>query len=263
VRLLGDRAAQGQILLFRAAPQVAFALLWVMLAGGLAGLKTDRLGLHLVRGTMAAVSWWLYYMSFRSLDLALATTLSFSSQIFVVALAGPVLGERITAPRVIATLIGFAGIAVAVQVWRFAALNPAVLYGITSALFGAAMVLITRALSKTERTEVIMFFMGGIVLLSAIPQAATGWQPLSLAHTALLCGVGLFGTMGTWLMVEAYRRADASALAPFPYLRLIFAAIVGVVFFGEPVLPATVAGALLIITSTLYLVLAERRIARG
>ena len=64
-------------------------------------------------------------------------------------------------------------------------------------------------------------------------------------------------------MVEAYRRADASALAPFPYLRLIFAAIVGVVFFGEPVLPATVAGALLIIASTLYLVLAERRIARG
>ncbi len=261
MRLLAERVTHGQILLFRAAPQVVLTLLWIAIAGGFVLLRTERLGLHLVRGTMAALSWWLYYMSFRSLDLALATTLSFSSQIFVVALAGPMLGERITPPRVIATAIGFAGIAVAVQVWRFAALDPAVLYGITSALFGAVMVLITRSLSQTERTEVIMFFMGAIVLLSAIPQAAVGWQPLAPADAALLCGVGLFGTIGTWFLVEAYRRAEASALAPFPYLRLIFAAIVGVLVFGEPVLPATVVGAALIITSTLYLVLAERRAA--
>jgi drug/metabolite transporter (DMT)-like permease len=90
-----------------------------------------------------------------------------------------------------------------------------------------------------------------------------GWRPLAPADTALLCLVGLFGTMGTWLMIEAYKRAEASALAPFPYLRLIFAAMVGTLVFGEPVLSATVVGAVLIIASTLYLVLAERRAAGG
>jgi drug/metabolite transporter (DMT)-like permease len=118
---------------------------------------------------------------------------------------------------------------------------------------GAVMVLITRSLSFTERTETIMFYMALVVFLSAIPQSLLDWPPLDPELLMWLALMGLSGTLGAWLMVEAYRLAEPSALAPYAYTRLVFAAVLGTWLFGDVIAGSTVAGAMLIVGSNLAL----------
>lgn len=106
----------------------------------------------------------------------------------------------------------------------------------------------------TDRTETILFYMGLVVFISAIAQCFFDWQPLQLRTTALLLMMALTGTMGAWLMVEAYRHAEASSLAPYAYVRLVFAAALGVWLFADTIALTTVAGAALIIASNLAMV---------
>ena len=171
LRLLGNQASQAQVLLFRSGMQLLLVagVGTAMTAGWGAMLKTQRLGKHLLRGLLAAVSWWCYFMSFKTLPLALATTLTFSSQLFVLMLVWPMLGERVTRPQLASTLVGFMGLLIAAGIWNPMTLDWHVFYGLTSALLGALMILITRSLSFTERTETIMFYMGLVVFISAIP----------------------------------------------------------------------------------------------
>jgi hypothetical protein len=248
LRLLGDRVSQGQVILFRSGAQIVLAFAWIAATGGVRLLRTRRLGSHLVRGLLSVVGWWLYYKSFRSLDLALATTLSFTSQIFVLVLAWPVLGEKVTGHRLGATLVGFAGIAIALNIWT-AQVPPAAVYGLAGALVGAVLLLVTRALAATEQTATIMVYLASVVFLAAIPQAAFDWRPLRPDDLALLGVLAVLGTVGNALLVEAYRHAEASALAPYPYSRLLFSAVAGWFVFGEVATLSTLAGAVLIVGS--------------
>ena len=255
LREIGPRASQAQVLLFRSGAQ----LLLVGLSGALllrsAALvvRTSRLRMHLWRGGLAAVSWWCYFMSFKTLPLALATTLTFSSQLFVILLVWPMLRERVTWAQLSATLVGFVGVLVAAGIWDPSTLDWRVSYGFASAFMGAVMILITRALSFTERTETIMFYMALVVFVSAIPQSLLDWPALDRELALWLSLMGLSGTLGAWLMVEAYRRAEASALAPYTYTRLVFAAALGTWLFGDVIATSTVTGALLIVGSNLAL----------
>ena len=265
MRQLGELASQGQILLFRSGIQLFLVLVIgsILLRSVGAVLVTKRLREHLLRGSLAAFSWWCYYMSFKSLTLALATTLTFSSQLFVLLLAWPILRERVTRPQLVATLVGFVGVMVAARIWNPFSLGWGVSYGLASALIGAVMILITRSLSFTDRNETILFYMSLVVFLSAIPQSFFGWIPMTGISLTLLILMSLVGTMGAWLIVEAYRRAEATSLAPYGYTRLIFAAGLGYWFFGDQIQSTTIAGAALIVASTLGLWLISRRHARG
>jgi drug/metabolite transporter (DMT)-like permease len=264
IRLIGDRLGVGQMLLVRSGAQVIFvSILGGMLTGkGVGMLRTQRLRGHLARGSLAAIAWWCYFMSFRSLGLPLATTLSFSTQLFLLVLAWPMLGERVTGECVAMALLGFCGVVVAVELWNPTGLDWRVIYGLTGSCLGAMMILITRSLSFTERTETIMFYMALVVFISAIPQAMLDWRPLGAHDLALLLLLSMTGTTATFCMVEAYKRAEASALAPFPYSRLVFAAVLGHFIFNDPVKPATLAGAGLIALSNILPVLRARRAER-
>ncbi|MHB2167790.1 DMT family transporter [Alsobacter sp. R-9] len=261
IRMIGDGLGVGQILLVRAGAQILLtAVLGGMFTGsGITMLRTHRLMGHLTRGSLAAVAWWCYFMSFRSLDLPLATTISFSSQLWLLVLAWPVLGERVTPERAAMALLGFAGVVVAVEVWQPTTLDWRISYGLCGSFLGAVMTLITRSLSATERTITIMFYMALMVFLSAIPQAAITWKPISAPQAGLLVLLSLSGTCATYCMVEAYRRAEASSLAPYPYSRFVFAAILGFALFGDPLKPATMVGAVMIALSNVLPVLLARR----
>lgn len=255
VRLMADGVSQGQILLFRAGVQLLLVLLVCVLRTGGIGiaLRTRRLRQHMLRGGLAAVSWWCYFMSFKTLSLPLATTLTFSSQLFVLLLVWPMLRERVTRAQLLATLVGFVGVLIAARVFTPTTLDWHVLYGLASALMGAVMLLITRSLSFTDRTETILFYMALVVFLSAIPQSLFDWRPLDLRLGLLMGIMALTGTLGAWLMVEAYGRDQASTLAPFTYARLVFAALLGYLLFGEHVANTTLLGAALIVASSLGL----------
>lgn len=261
LRLVGEQVSLGQVLLFRSGMQmVLVASIASFTLGSIAALlKTQRLRAHAVRGGLSAVAWWCYFMSFKTLPLALATTLSFSAQLFVLVLVWPMLRERVTPSQLVATLFGFSGVLVAAGISDPATLDWRVLYGLASAFFAAVMIVITRSLSFTESTVTILFYIALFVFLSAIPQSLFDWQPVHLHSLMLLALMTLTGTAAGWLMVEAYRQAQASALAPYVYVRLVFAAVLGTWLFADAIAGTTVAGALMIVASNLVMAFVATR----
>ena len=99
----------------------------------------------------------------------------------------------------------------------------------------------------------ILVIIALVVFVTAIPQSLLDWPALDAALLGWLSLMGLSGTLAAWLMVEAYRHAAPSALAPYVYTRLVFAAVLGTWLFGDVIAGSTVTGALLIVGSNLAL----------
>jgi len=240
-------------------------LVWTLpaLARDPAGLiRTRQLRLNLLRGALSGASWYLYFTSFSLLPLAVATVLSFTSVLFVTALAGPVLGERVRWRRWSATAIGFAGVLAVVRPGAVEVGWP-VLAAILSALLGAAIMLTTKMLARSERTGTIMFYIGLVTTAMALPVAAPGLAWPGWGNLGLLVLTGLCGPFAMHVWINALRLADASVLAPVSYVRLVFAAGFGIALFGEAPDAWLAAGAALIIGSALYITRREARLARG
>lgn len=242
-------------------------LLWVAphaLRDPIGLVTTRQLRLNLLRGGLSGVSWFLYFAAFAALPLAVGTVLSFTSVLFVTALAGPVLGEVVRWRRWTATLVGFAGVVVIVQPWDAAGvgLGWPVLAAIASAFLGAGIVLTTKMLARSERTETIMLYIGlcttAIAAPFALPQLA--WPGLRDAGLLLLAATA--GPFAMVLWINALRMADASVIAPISYVRLVFAAGFGIALFGEMPDGWLALGAVLIVGSALYITRREAKVAQ-
>jgi drug/metabolite transporter (DMT)-like permease len=254
VRTMADLVSVGQLLLIRSLAQMALALAIarVLQGSALAVLPTPRLGTHLLRSLLTAVSWWCYYKSFQLLPLGLATTLMFASQFFVLLLMWPILKEPVSRRSVVATSIGFVGVVVAAGLWQPQAVDWRVTFGFVSALLGAIMLLLTRALTRTESTQTILFYMPSMVFLSALAQAWLDWRPLTITDGAYLLVFAVVGTLASWAHVDAYRRARPSLLAPVTYFRLATGLAAGAWFFGDPITMAMAMGVGLILVGAWY-----------
>jgi drug/metabolite transporter (DMT)-like permease len=257
MRLIADQVTQAQVIFFRALAQLGLSVA-ILQGAGWTLLRTIRPGLHLMRGLLSLAMWWLYYLSFRLLDMGLATTLTFTTSLFVVALAAPLLGERVGAIRWGATLAGFGGVALAAG---FGEGTPGlgVLVGLLSAAGGAVIVFMNRILSRSEPTATIMAWIGVVTTLGALPMLAFGWQPLAAPTLAVLALTGLLGAFGMWLTISAYRVGEVSALAPVPYLRLVIAVAVGWWLFAEVPGMSVLIGSAVIVVASLVVARHEKR----
>ncbi len=260
VRLLDGRASDGQIVFARAVMQLAVVSLW-LLPRRRSQLATRRPGLHLLRGLTSLLCWWLYYRSFQALDLALATILTFSTSLFVVLLAGPILGERVSGRRWAMTVLGFSGIALATapDLGVRGAAPLGVVAGLGAALAGSALIFQNRILARTEPTATIMFYIGLVATLGTLPVLVADWRPIAPGILPFLALSGGLGTAGMLLTIEAYRVGEVSALAPFPYLRLVFSMAAGLLLFAEMPGLHTLLAALVIVVSALAVTRGEAR----
>jgi drug/metabolite transporter (DMT)-like permease len=240
-------------------------LLWVAPALARRGtrlFRTNHPWLHLMRGFFSLACWVLYYWSFQRLDLATATVLSFTSVMFVTALAGPILGEVVRWRRWTATIVGFLGVVLVARPFG-AGLDPAVFVGLASALFGAGIVLTTKRLSTTEHTDTIMLYIGLVTFTGSLPTGIAhftlpeAWQALWLVLMAFI------GPAGMQLWIGAFRLADATVIAPIGYTRLLFATAAGALLFDEQPDGWTAAGAVLVVGSALYITQREAVVARA
>ncbi len=248
VRLIADSATNGQIVFARAFVQLIIVVGWILSTDNKL-FKTSRPALHLVRGITSLFCWFFYYKSFQLLNMALATTLTFTTSLIVVALAGPLLKEVVSVRRWIFTAIGFIGVALASGIFGTSldAANPSIIFGLLAAASAAMLVFQNRVLARTEATATIMLYIGLITSIGALPGLITDWQPLTQQGFLYLLLSGSLGTIGMILTVEAYRVAEVSAMAPFPYLRIVFAIAVGILLFDEYPSWQVIAGACIII----------------
>lgn len=246
LRFLSPEVPFAQIIFFRSACQLLIVALWI-------GYKRPALYFSkgwpklLVRGLTSLICWWLYYTSFQKLDLALASTLTFTTSLFVVALAPVLLGEKIGTQRKLTTAVGFLGVILASGVTGFV-VETGVLLGLGSACAAAILIFQNRVLARTEHTATIMFWIGLVATVGTLPGAVAGWTGLSLMDGLLLASAGTLATLGMLFTVEAYRYGEVSALATFPYMRIFFALAVGYLIFAEiPTLRELIGAAIIVV----------------
>lgn len=260
VKLLAGTVPVTTIVLARSTGQLLWVLPWLA-RRGLSLLRTNHPWLHLMRGLFSLVCWILYFWSFQHLDLATATVLSFTSVMFVTALAGPVLGEVVRWRRWSATIVGFAGVVVIARPVG-AGLDPAVAVALVSAMFGAGIVLTTKRLSTTERTDTIMFYIGLITFGGSLPVALPVLTMPAPWQAGWLLLMAVAGPAGMQLWISSFRLADATVIAPLSYVRLVFATVAGVLMFDERPDWWTAAGSALIVGSAIYITRREASLAR-
>ncbi|PZO03372.1 MAG: EamA family transporter [Hyphomicrobiales bacterium] len=251
-----------QVIWLRYGTFAAIMLALVWRAGGGRVLRTQRPVLQILRGLGVTLSSILFTLGLQYLPIADATASSFVAPLFVTALSIPMLRETIGWRRWTATVVGLAGVLIVVRPGG-SAFQSASLLPVASALSWAFAMIITRMMSRTESPLTTLTYSAviGFVLVSLVVPFV--WQPMTWPFLLLGLFIGVSSTVGHWLLVTAFRYADASLLAPFSYLQLLWASIFGYLLFA--VLPDawTLAGAIIIAMSGLYTAHRERIRARS
>ncbi len=223
---------------------------------------TRQKPLHIVRGLLLVTQISMTGLAFAKLGLIESHALLTAYPLWVAALSGPILHERVGWRRWLAIGVGFAGILVmlrpGVSVLSFWSVMP-LAASVMFALYG----LLTRKVARQDGAE-ISFFWTGIV--GAVAMSVLGlpvWQnfaPLDWGFMALLC---VMSAAGHWCMIRAYDLAEAADVQPFAYLQLVWIAALGLLFYGETLRPAVILGSTIVVAAGLFTLWRQRVTGRG
>jgi len=277
VRWLGDRVPLGQMVFFRSAFAILPVLLFYAWRGELmAAVRTDRPFGHAGRGLISVASMFLNFAALARLPLADANALSFAAPLITVALAALILKERVRVYRWTAVGVGFAG--VLVMLWPYldighitasSAATIGALCALTAAFTNAGSVIQTRRLTGSETTSSIVFYFSLICAFAGlatwplsrlVPTWGLEWLDPTWPDLAALVTVGLFGGLAHILLTESYRLAPASLVAPFDYTSMLWAFVLGYVFFSEVPTAYVFIGAAVIAAAGLFVIWRERQL---
>jgi drug/metabolite transporter (DMT)-like permease len=260
IKWVGQTLDPFQIALFRCVFGGIFVLPFA-LRGGFGALRTRRWGGHLARSLIGYTAMALGFYAVTHLPLADATALSFTRPLFMIVLAVLFLGEQVRWRRWSATGVGFLGVLVMARPGD-AGFDFAALVAIAATLFVAGVGVMLKRLATTERPETIIFYFTVISSLLALGPALYVWRSPTLIEFLVMAAMGGLGSLGQYFTIRGYRIAEATAVDPVDYARLLIATGFGFVLFGELPDVWTLLGALIIISSTLYITRREARLGR-
>ena len=229
--------------------------------GGGYRLRLRQWPLACLRGGFVAVAQFLFYLSLARLAFATATTISFSMALFTVAFSVPILGDRVGWVRWAAVMVGFAGVVMVIgpggDSFSLDALLP-----VGAAIFYALTAVTARLFDGDVPTPLVNMYstlaagLGAVILCLS----TGGFTPIAATSDLLwIAAMGGLGGSGVLCLIASFRMTEASNLAPFNYFGILFAFVLGWVFFGEAPVDRLFPGALLIVAGGLMIVWRERR----
>ncbi|HEY0183044.1 MAG TPA: DMT family transporter [Rhodopila sp.] len=222
-------------------------------------LRTRRPGVQVARSILMLASNLLFVMAIGRIPLATASAIGFTSPLIVTALSVPLLREKVGWRRWAAVLVGFAGAMMVIRPGSGLG-DPAVLLLLLSSLAYAVYQIATRWVSHYDNAATGIIFaalFGSLAMSLAIPFVMV--MPQSLFDGLLFCSLGFLGGFGHYLVILAFQRGRAAVIAPFGYVELIGATVLGYLIFTHFPDAWTGAGAAVIIGSGVYIALRERR----
>lgn len=226
-----------------------------------AALRPKNPKLQLLRTFFLAFTVGTLFMGLAELPIAEATAISFLSPLMITALSAPILKERVGIHRWTAVLVGFMGVLIIVRPGSGIASWAALLI-LVSAFSFACFQISTRILSYTDAslTTLLVTGLGGLFWTSlAVPFF---WSETTTTHWLVFLGTGALGAGAHLHMINAFKDAEASVLAPMAYTKLIWVTILGYVLFDDFPSLNTWIGSALIIAGGLYIVYREQRFGR-
>ena len=259
VKFIGQGLSAPQIAFFRGLTGLLFISPFLVRMGWRSVVST-RPVLQVVRGIIGASGMLLGFHALVHLPLADSNAISFARVLFLVPLAYFLLGERAGPRRLTATLVGFAGVLVILR--PTGSIEFAAITAVVSAFLVACAIVSVKLLSKSDSPVTLQFYAGVFgVLFTAVP-AAFSWQMPTAEQWFWLTLMGAAGAAAHWCFLRGYQIGETTALAPYDYARLLFAALWGLLLFGEWPTLATYLGALLIVGSTLYITIREQTLKK-
>ena len=232
-----------------------------------AAVRTGRPLGHLGRGTVSIGGMFFNFSALARLPIVEATAISFAAPLITVAMSAIFLKERVRVYRWSAVIVGFVGILVMLtpqfdlaQHAAMTASTVGIIFAISAAFCSAGSVIQTRRLTQTETTSSIVLYFSLICALAGLATWPLGWLVPSWPALAALVTVGLFGGLAHILLTESYRLAPASLVAPFDYTSMLWAFVLGYVFFSEVPTVYVFIGAGVIAAAGLFVIWRERQL---
>lgn len=242
-----------EIIFFRMLFVLPLVVCTGVLVGGRRSLVTRAPWLQIGRGLAAIAAPIAFINGLAIMPLAANTAISFASPLFITLLAVGLLGERPGWRRWAATLTGFGGVLCVIQpgtaVFSWGALLP-----LGAAFAYALLMLSARTLAdRGDTIWVTMLYATGVPLILSGALMPWLWQTPAPEHWPALIAVGVFGGGAITLITQAFRVASASIVAPFDYSGLLWAALLGWLFWHEIPTPVAFVGMAIIVVSGIYL----------
>jgi drug/metabolite transporter (DMT)-like permease len=261
VRYLGETLHPFEVAFFRNLAGLAFMLPWLA-RHGLGSLRTRRIWLYGWRSGLGLISMLCSFTSLVLLPFAQAIALSFTTPLFATIGAALILGETVRFRRWAATIVGFLGVLVMLRPGTdhsltanltFTGPGLGVLLAVASAMISAIVTLIVKDLSRTEPSDAIVTYMVLLLTPMSLLPALPVWQWPPLAMWPWIAAMGACGSFGHMCYVRAFALTEASAVMPYDYTRLVFAAAIGYFAFAEVPDLWTWAGAAIIVSAAVYI----------
>jgi drug/metabolite transporter (DMT)-like permease len=269
IKATSDHVPPGQAVFFRSLFAIPVIVVWLAWRRELAtGLRTANPMAHVWRGVVGTTAMGLGFMGLGLLPLPEVTAIGYAAPLLTVIFAAMFLGESVRVFRIATVILGLAGVMIVLSP-RLSALSDGTV-GATEALgamvvlggavFAALAQVFVRKLVDTEATATIVFWFSITATLLSLVTLPFGWVIPAPREAALLVGAGLLGGLGQILLTSSYRHADASVVAPFEYVSMLFALLFGYVFFAEVPTGTMLVGAALVVTAGILIIWRERQL---
>lgn len=220
------------VVFFRSAIGLVILLPWLLRPGGVA-IRTRRLGGHLWRAGFGVCAMYAFFYAIAHLHLAEAVLLTYSTPLFIPFIAWAWLREPPPAIVFPSVAMGLGGIALIVKPDVQAFISFASVAGILSGLLAAAAWVSIRRIADTEPAVRIVFYFSALSTLVSAAPLLWAWRTPVGAAWLWLAATGVFATIGQLCLTRAYSLAAAARIGPFTYASVIFAGLIGWLFWNE------------------------------
>lgn len=256
---LGERFSVGDILLYRGLLTLPLCVLILMQAGGLHLIRPRRPALNLTRAFLGMMSSILVVWSFTFMPLAEALGVIFISPLLTVAFAIMLLGERVAPTIWVAVALGLTGALIIIDPTG-TTLGWHIAIPLGAAVCGALRDITTRHLGGSEHPATVLFWTMLVLVLGGFVWACiAGTRFPEPLEWAVLVGTAVLHTAAYYLAIQSLRLARASTVAPYRYFSLVWAALLGWVWWGDLPGPTKLTGGLLVVGAGLYVLRQEMR----
>lgn len=252
IRQLGQEMHPFEVAFFRNLFGFLFMVPWLMRIG-FGVLRTKRLGMYTWRSLLSLASMLAWFSALPLMPFEQAVALSFTAPLFATVGAALILGETVRARRWSATAVGFLGVLVIVRPGFGDGLGIGAMLAILSSMISAGLTLIVKDLSRTEPSDAVVTYMVLLLTPMSLIPAAFVWQWPLAEQWPLLVAMGALGSMGHMCLMRSFALADASAVMPYDYTRMLFATLIGYLAFAEVPDIWTWIGAGVIVAAAVYI----------
>jgi drug/metabolite transporter (DMT)-like permease len=249
--------AVGQVLLIRSTAALVVLAPAMARQGAASLISAPNRGLQTLRVALSTLEVAFFYWAVTYLPLAETVTFYLAGPIYVALMAGPLLGERITARRWVAIGVGFVGVVIALNPGGAAFGWPALIALVGSLAF-AAMMIVTRQLKGTPDTTLVAW-QTGAALIAGLVLAPFAWVEPSWRDVLLMSLLGIVAMFAHMATNRALKLAPASTVAPYQYTMIVWVVILAYLAFGEVPALSTVIGASIIIAAGAFIFWDEQR----